>query len=249
MNAISEIYPVHGVPTLSVISDRSRPLLDHREYERLASQLEKAARDPEVRIVVLRGLEGCFCRGGDIDEFLDQGGRSRLIAAVSAMFRSLATFPKPLIASVEGEAIGVGCTILFHCDVVVAERGARFRVPFVDYGLVPDAATSILAPRRMGYAEAFRFFCLGDELEASEARLLGFVSRVVGEGEGAACASDIARKLARKPADSLRQTRALLRGDTTDLCDRIGEEIDLFRRALEEEVTQKRLRRLSRLAA
>lgn len=240
---------LNSVLTLSVIANSERPFIDHRDYDRLASMLHYAAADEETRVVVLRGLGGCFCRGGDIAEFLADDIKSRLIASVTALFRALATFPKPLVACVEGDAIGVGCTILFHCDAVVATPASRFRVPFVDYGLVPDAATSILAPRRMGYPAAFRFFCLGEELGAGEALDLGVVTMIADADACAATTQELARRLSRKPAEALQQTRALLRGDTRDLCVRIDEEIDLFRQALEKDATQKRLRRLSRMTA
>lgn len=247
MNAEVTLPP--SVLALSLISSGDRPLIDHRDYERLATILRYAADDDETRVVLLRGLNGCFCRGGDIAEFLDEGNKARLISSVTAMFRALATFPKPIVACVEGDAIGVGCTVLFHCDAVVASPASRFRVPFVDYGLVPDAATSILAPRRMGYVEAFRFFCLGEELDASRAERIGVVSQIAGDGNCEALAMEFARRLSRKPPEALCQTRALLRGDTSDLCERIDEEVDLFRRALDRESTQKRLRRLGRILA
>ncbi|TIL78274.1 MAG: crotonase, partial [Mesorhizobium sp.] len=103
--------------------------------------------------------------------------------------------------------------ILFHCDMVIASDESTFRVPFVDFGLVPDAATSILAPQKLGYAGAFRFFCLGDTLSAADARMLGLVTEiVVGDVEEAALGR--ARQLAKKPVAALLQTRDLLKGDT-----------------------------------
>ena len=140
------------------------------------------------------------------------------------MFRTLATFPKPILACVDGDAVGVGCTILFHCDMVIASSKSTFRVPFVDLGLVPDAATSILAPERLGYAAAFRFFCLGDTLTAAEAKDLGLVAEIAAENPEERTRSR-ARQLAKKPVEALRQTRELLRGDGQHLCDRIDEEI------------------------
>jgi enoyl-CoA hydratase/carnithine racemase len=198
--------------------------------------------------VVLRGLAGCFCLGGDFSEFLDATKHQRLIAAVTDMFRTLATFPKPVLACVDGDAVGVGCTILFHCDMVIASDESTFRVPFVDFGLVPDAATSILAPQKLGYAGAFRFFCLGDTLSAEDARMLGLVTEiVVGDVEEAALGR--ARQLAKKPVAALLQTRDLLKGDTGALCDRIDQEISLFQQALQDDTTLRRLQRIARLAA
>lgn len=233
---------------VTVSSDDGRPVLDGRAYESLARIFHEAAIDDDVRVVVLRGLAGCFCLGGDFSEFLDATKHQRLIAAVTDMFRMLATFPKPVLACVNGDAVGVGCTILFHCDMVIASDESTFRVPFVDFGLVPDAATSILAPQKLGYAGAFRFFCLGDTLSAAEARMLGLVTEiVVGDVEEAALGR--ARQLAKKPVAALLQTRDLLKGDTGALCDRIDQEISLFQQALQDDTTLRRLQRIARLAA
>ncbi|CAH2402439.1 enoyl-CoA hydratase-related protein [Mesorhizobium escarrei] len=233
---------------VTVSSDDGRPVLDGRAYESLARIFHEAAIDDNVRVVVLRGLAGCFCLGGDFSEFLDATKHQRLIAAVTDMFRTLATFPKPVLACVDGDAVGVGCTILFHCDMVIASDESTFRVPFVDFGLVPDAATSILAPQKLGYAGAFRFFCLGDTLSAADARMLGLVTEiVVGDVEEAALGR--ARQLAKKPVAALLQTRDLLKGDTGALCDRIDQEISLFQQALQDDTTLRRLQRIARLAA
>jgi enoyl-CoA hydratase/carnithine racemase len=233
--------------TVTVVSDDGRPLLDRGAYERLTATLRAAAADDETRVVVLRGLDGCFCLGGDLQEFLDATRHAALIEAVTSMFKTLATFPKPILACVDGDAVGVGCTILFHCDMVIASDQSTFRVPFVDLGLVPDAATSILAPERLGYAAAFRFFCLGDTLTAAEAKDLGLVAEIA-SGNPEERTHTRARQLAKKPVEALRQTRGLLRGDGSHLCDRIDEEISLFHKALQDETTLRRLARIARLA-
>lgn len=234
---------------VTVSSDDGRPVLDRRAYESLAKTFHEAAVDDDVRVVVLRGLAGCFCLGGDFSEFLDASKHQQLIAAVTDMFRTLATFPKPVLACVDGDAVGVGCTILFHCDMVIASHESTFRVPFVDFGLVPDAATSILAPQKLGYAGAFRFFCLGDTLSAEDARMLGLVTEIILEGSVEEAALGRARQLAKKPAAALLQTRDLLKGDTGALCDRIDQEISLFQQALQDDTTLRRLQRIARLAA
>ncbi|MDQ2633721.1 MAG: enoyl-CoA hydratase-related protein [Pseudomonadota bacterium] len=240
------------VLTVTVVAEDGRPLLDRGAYERLTATLGAAADDEQVRVVVLRGLDGCFCLGGDLSEFLDAAGHPPLIEAVTGMFRALATFPKPLLACVDGDAVGVGCTILFHCDMVIASGHSTFRVPFVDLGLVPDAATSILAPERLGYAAAFRFFCLGDTLTAAEAMNLGLVAEIA-SGNAAADPEEWthsrARQLARKPVQALRQTRGLLRGDGRRLVGRIDEEISLFHEALQDDATLRRLARIARRVA
>lgn len=235
--------------TITVASRDGRPFLDGPAYRSLAASLREAAEDEETRVVILRGLSGCFCLGGDFSEFLDKTRHRDLIAAVSDMFRVLATFPKPLLGCVDGDAVGVGCTILFHCDLVVASPKSTFRVPFVDFGLVPDAATSILAPEKLGYTDAFRFFCLGETLGADEAHAMKVVSHLSGDADAEEMAVKLARTLAKKPPKSLQQTKTLLRGDENALCERIDREIRLFHGALQDETTIRRLARIARMAA
>lgn len=237
------------VALITLGPDEDSRFLNRHAYCALAERLQRAAADDTIRAVVLLGRDGCFCLGGDLGEMTDAGQHLPLLAAVSDLFTSLATFPKPIIAAVDGEAIGVGCTMLYHCDLVLATERSRFRVPFVDFGLVPDAATSILAPERMGYAAAFRFFCLGEALDAGAARDAGIVSQIAATGCVVGEAIDTATRLARKPGNALRQTRELLRGDRSRLCQQIGRELSLFHEALKDEHTVRRLRKLARYAA
>ncbi|MEP4105975.1 MAG: enoyl-CoA hydratase-related protein [Nitratireductor sp.] len=234
---------------LTLSDEDGRPVLDHRAYRRLAQALHEAAARDDVRVVVLRGLSGCFCLGGDLSEFLDADKHQSLIGAVTDMFRMLATFPKPVLGCVDGDAVGVGCTVLFHCDLVFASVQSTFRVPFVDFGLVPDAATSILAPEKLGYANAFRFFCLGETLDAKKAHALGLVTDLLEAEKPEAAAARVAWQLAKKPARALAQTRGLLKGDTAQLCARIDREVSLFHDALQDEATLRRLKRIARMAA
>ncbi|MEZ5810202.1 MAG: enoyl-CoA hydratase-related protein [Rhizobiaceae bacterium] len=237
------------VQTIAVTSRPGPAVLDREAYAHLTETLRHSADNADVRVVVLRGFNGCFCKGGDLSEFLDKTKHGLLISTVTDLFRTLAEFPKPLIASVDGDAIGVGCTLLFHCDMVFASERSTFRVPFVDFGLIPDAATSMLAPQRMGYANAFRFFCLGDTLDASAALSCSIISDLVHSNDIAGRVAATARQLARKPQHSLLQTRGLLRGDRSGLKGRIDHEIALFRCALQDEGTMRRLSRIARLAA
>ncbi len=237
------------VQTIAITASEGQPVLDRESYQELTRLLRQSAVNPEVRVVVLRGFNGCFCKGGDLTEFLDHTKHDVLISTVTDLFQTLANFPKTLIASVDGDAIGVGCTVLFHCDMVFASERSTFRVPFVDFGLIPDAATSMLAPLRMGYMDAFRFFCLGQTLDAAAAKACAIVSDLVDSGEIAERTTFVARQLAKKPQYSLNETRSLLRGDRSLLHHRIDQEIELFRQALQDEATMRRLSRIARMAA
>ncbi|MEX0345257.1 MAG: enoyl-CoA hydratase-related protein [Rhizobiaceae bacterium] len=240
---------VGHVQSIAITDTKGQAVLDRHSYEGLTNLLRQSAADPEVRVVVLRGISGCFCKGGDLSEFLDRTKHPLLISAVTDLFQTLAEFPKPLIASVDGDATGVGCTILFHCDMVFASERSTFRVPFVDFGLMPDAATSMLAPERMGYMNAFRFFCLGETLDVEAAKSCSIVSDLVSSEHIVSQTMLAARKLAKKPQHSLTRTRELLRGDRSGLRARIDHEIALFQCALQDERTIRRLSRIAKLAA
>ncbi len=237
------------VQTIAIAGADRPAVLDHAAYAQLTGMLRQSANDPNVRVAVLRGFNGCFCKGGDLSEFLDSSKHSKLISTVTDLFQTLTDFPKPLLAGVDGDAIGVGCTILFHCDLVFASERSTFRVPFVDLGLIPDAATSMLAPERMGYTDAFKFFCLGRTLNAEAAKRCSIVSDLVNSNDIVSRTEFVARQLAKKPTHSLNQTRSLLKGDRNGLRERIDHEIELFRDALRDEATIRRLSRIARLAA
>ena len=178
-------------------------------YARLADALDEAAGDPAVRVVVLSGRGGVFTGGNDLGDFMQEPPSG----PESPVFRFLAgavAFPKPLVAAVAGPAIGIGTTILLHCDLAYADAGAVFRMPFVDLGLVPEAASSLLLPQIAGPARAAELLLFGESFTAETAREVGLVNAVVGGGV-VDHALDRARALARKPPEAVRQTKALLR--------------------------------------
>ncbi len=146
--------------------------------------------------------------------------------------KALAAFEKPLVAAVEGPAIGIGTTLCFHCDLVYAAPGARFQMPFVNLGLVPEAGASLLAPQRLGYGRAAEFILLGEAFDAAVAHDLGLINAILEPGELYAHALAKAQALAAKPRDALLATRRLLRGDPAPLKARMDEEMRLFGEAL-----------------
>ena len=182
-------------------------------YTALADALADAERDPAVRAVVLGGRGGAFTAGNDLGDFMmdpptgPDSPTFRFLAAVSA-------FPKPLVAAVEGAAIGIGTTVLLHCDLAYAAPEALFKMPFVDLGLVPEAASSLLLPRLAGQARATELLMLGESFSAEVAREIGLVNEVV--ADPAARAVERARALAAKPPEAIRLTKALLRGETAE---------------------------------
>ena len=138
---------------------------------------------------------------------------------------------KPLIAAVDGIAIGIGTTLLFHCDLVYAAPDATFATPFLDLGVVPEAASSLLMPQRMGYVRAFAMLVLGDPLSASDAVTAGFVNAIVPANDLDAAAIGAAQRLAKKPPEALAIARRLMRGDPSQVLSRIDEEAAAFHKS------------------
>ena len=193
-------------------------------YAALADAIEGAASDPTVRLITLEGQGDDFTGGNDLADFLKDmpapGSDSDI--PVWRLLRALADNEVPLVAAVHGNAVGIGTTLLFHCDLVLAEQGSRFVMPFVDLGLVPEAASSLIMPRLSGRRAAARHILLGEPFGADEALALGIASHVVATGELDAALAGIVAALLAKPAEALRLTQALLRrADRADVIERM----------------------------
>jgi len=182
-------------------------------YAALADAIEGAASDPAVRLITLEGQGEDFTGGNDLADFLKDmpAPGSDADVPVWRLLRALANNEVPLVAAVHGNAVGIGTTLLFHCDLVIAEQGSRFVMPFVDLGLVPEAASSLIMPRLSGRRAAARHILLGEPFGADEALALGIASHIVATGEVDAALTRVVAALLAKPAEALRLTQALLR--------------------------------------
>jgi enoyl-CoA hydratase/carnithine racemase len=186
-------------------------------YTALNAALEAAAGDAQVRAVVLAGSRECFTAGNDLGDFIriaQSGGGGSSTSAPFSFLRAIATFDKPLIAAVSGVAIGIGTTMLLHCDLVYAAPSARFKVPFVDLGLVPEAGSSVLLPALVGAHRAAQLLLLGEQLDAPTALAWGLVNGVVDDPDAAAQAA--ARRMAAMAPAALRVTKSLARRASRD---------------------------------
>ena len=202
-------------------------------YSAMAEAIEGAGAGASIRCLVLAGAPGVFTAGNDLREFLDMGsGEGGLGAPILRFLYALVRCEKPLVAAVEGNAVGVGTTMLLHCDHVVASADARFATPFVGLGLVPEAASSLIAPRRMGHARAFSLLVMGRPMDAVEAKDAGIVNTVVAPADVEREAYKSAREIAALPPEAVLASRRLLRGTTDEIIARIDEEADLFRTRL-----------------
>ena len=204
-------------------------------YRGLREALTTASADAAIGAVVVTGAGGAFCAGNDIGDFLAENARQTEGARTGPggeFIRTLARFDKPLIAAVEGPAVGVGTTMCLHCDLVYAAPSARFAMPFVSLGLVPEAGASLLVPRRFGMSVATEWLLLGEAFDAARAREIGFVNAVVASEDLKAHALAKAKALAAKPRAALLASRKLMRGDAETLYAHMEAELAAFARAL-----------------
>ena len=211
MSAHLEIALAGAVQTVRLNRAEKKNALTVDMYERLADALRGADSSGSIAVTVILGQPGIFCAGNDMADFLaaSQGGSP--LHALSFL-QALAEVEKPLIAAVDGPAVGIGTTLMLHCDLVFASPRAVFQTPFVNLGLVPEAASSLLGPRLMGHARAFELLVAGEPFTADRAKEAGLVNHVVPPGELEAAALKAAEKLAQKPQEAVRLSRRLLEG-------------------------------------
>ncbi|HRO82778.1 MAG TPA: enoyl-CoA hydratase [Alicycliphilus denitrificans] len=228
------VHDEGGVRTITFNRVERKNSITTAMYAQLADAFETAAQDAAVRVVVLQGDAAVFSAGNDIGDFLQQPPSTQ-DAPVFRFLRAIATFPKPVVAAVCGPAVGIGTTMLLHCDLVYAGDNAAFSMPFVNLGLCPEAASSLLVPQMMGYHRAAEALLLGEPFMAEAALEVGLVNRVVPPTECNAIAQAQARKLAAKPLSALIETKRLLKqGQTAAVLERMAEEGVSFGRMLRE---------------
>lgn len=212
-----------GVLELRFARPEKKNALTLAMYEALAAALEAADGDAAVRVVLFAGSPEVFTAGNDLKDFLEDPplGTDN---PIFRFLRALHGLRKPVVAAVNGPAVGIGTTLLLHCDLIAAGRSARLQLPFVNLGLVPEAASSLLLPRIVGHARAAELLLLGEPLGAGDALAMGLVNRVVDDGETETVARAWAAALAAKPPAALRLTKQLLRSETAAVPARMEEE-------------------------
>ena len=203
-------------------------------YDAMAEAIESAALNPALRCLLVAGAATAFCAGNDIGDFIKMAtGERALGAPILRFLYALARCELPLVAAVQGNAVGVGTTMLLHCDHVVAADNARFATPFVGLGLVPEAASSLIAPRLMGQARAFSLLVIGRPLTADEAKAAGLINTVVAADAVEAEAMKAAREIAALPPQGVLASRRLMRGNPDEIVSRIDAEAELFKTRLQ----------------
>jgi enoyl-CoA hydratase/carnithine racemase len=201
-------------------------------YDAMAEAIESAAVRDDLNCLVIAGHTSGFSAGNDIGEFVDMTKTGALGAPILRFLHALNRSDKPLVAAVAGRAVGVGTTMLLHCDHVVAAEDALFSTPFVALGLVPEAGSSLIAPRLMGHARAFELLVMGRTLTAAAAKDAGIVNAVVPAAELDAAALAAARQIAALPPHAVAASRRLMKGSVTQIDGHIDAEAEAFRKRL-----------------
>jgi len=229
-----EVSRAAGAQVIRINRPDKKNALSSVMYLDLVQALEEGDAAAGVAAHVVLGAHGVFTAGNDLADFLSFGkdGSSGAVDNVMRFVETLPRVKKPLIAGVDGLAVGVGVTMLAHFDLVYASPNAVFTTPFLDLGVVPEAASSLLLPRLMGHQRAFALLVLGEPLSADRALEAGLVNEIVPADMLEEKALAAARKLARKPPQALAIARRLVRGDTDQIMARMNEEAALFKARL-----------------
>ena len=205
----------NGILAITLNRPERRNAITVAMYGVLADAIAGAFEDGETRVITISGEGQDFAAGNDLADFLDSDPRGDDIP-VWRLLRALAECEIPIVAAVHGNCVGIGTTMLLHCDLVIAADNARFSMPFVDLGLVPEAASSLLFPRLAGRRRAARYLLLAESFGAGEALEIGLASHVVHAGGLRKCLDEITGALLAKPREALRLTQKLLRQGTRD---------------------------------
>lgn len=220
------------IMTLAIDRQDRKNALTVEMYNTLTEHIDHANANEEIRVVVLTGEGPDFSSGNDLHDFLENPPRD-MDSPVFRFINAVRLSEKPIVAAVEGLAVGIGTTILLHCDLVYAADNARFKLPFVDLGVTPEAGSSYLLPQNFGYQRAAELLLLCPIFDTKTAQEAGFISRIVGAGEARDAAMKTAKILSQKAPLALRRAKALMKTDGDTLQERMTTEAQVFGKGLD----------------
>lgn len=236
MTSITRTMSQH-ILTLTLSRPEKKNALTRGMYQALADEIDAISHNRDVKVILLKGEGGCFTAGNDISDFARQDDQDH-IAETAAFMRALADCEIPVVAQVEGLAVGIGTTLLLHCDLVYCAPKTQFVLPFINLGLVPEYASSYLLPRLAGHRKASEWLMLGEPFGAEEAQRFGLVNAVIDDSELADSVFQVCVKLTQKPVYSLKQTKRLLKFEQDTVREYMNEELDVFLEALKQPAAQ-----------
>lgn len=231
-NRLNIDRPEPAIAVITIDRPDKKNSLTHSMYTAITETLNDAAKEPAVRVVVITGKGGCFTAGNDLADFLENPPQDHN-SPVFRFLQTIATFPKPLIAAVDGVAVGVGTTLLFHCDLVYATPDARLQLPFVSLGLTPEAAISFLLPRLVGHQRAAEILLTAEPFDTKTAHAMGLVNQIVTADQLMDTAMGKARKIVALPPVSIQETKRLMKVHQTPIVkETLIKEAEIFVRQL-----------------
>ena len=234
MSADIEVKTIDRVQVMRLTRQEKKNALTGEMYNAMSEALTAGETDEGIAAHVFIGSGGVFSAGNDLKDFARprDSATPDLPRPSHRFISTLPTVTKPMIAAVDGLAVGIGTTMLFHCDLVYVTAEASLRTPFIDLAVVPEAASSLLLPARIGYVRAFEMLCLGEPMSGQRAYDLGIANAVVTAEELEAVALDAGRRLAAKPAGALAAARKLMRGNKDAVVKQLEDEAKIFRERL-----------------
>jgi len=231
-----------AVHCIAINRPEKKNALTAEMYNGLAEAVEGAEADPGVRVLLLHGMGDAFTAGNDLIDFLQKPWSGQQVPPAVRFIYAVAHAKKPVVAAVHGLAVGVGVTILLHCELVYAAEGTKFIMPFIDLGIVPEAASTVLLPALMGPQRAAELLMLGNPLDANRAYELGLVNAVVPADTLLATATQAARKLAEKPMGALLACKRLMKqASRAEVARALREEVVEIKERLESSETKEAL--------
>lgn len=231
MSDLVTIAVKDGILTIRMNRPDKKNALTLAMYEDMAKALRDADKNPAVRVVVITGTADSFCAGNDLQDFLDNPPKSKN-SPVLKFLKAISSAKLPVVAAVNGLAVGVGVTMLLHCDFVYISKDAVLSLPFVNLGLVPEAGASMLLPRISGHPRAAELLMLGEPFTAALAVEIGIANAACEPDQLEAVAMKTAQKLVAKPRDALLHAKALMRADFESVANRIDREAKIFKKCL-----------------
>jgi enoyl-CoA hydratase/carnithine racemase len=223
-----QLTEAEGVLTIRMNRPDKKNALTASMYAAMAEALAASDVNPQIGARLILGLPGAFSAGNDLNDFAAFAMKGSLGQEVLSFLRALAMAEKPLVAGVDGLAVGVGTTLLLHCDYVVVSDRAKLSTPFVNLGLVPEAASSLIAPRIMGHPRAFEMLVMGRPLGPDQAVAAGIANTAVPAAELEQLAHAAAIEIAAKPREAVKLSRDLIRGSADEILQRIDHEALMF---------------------
>ena len=232
-NADIEIQIRDGIQTIRFTRVDKKNAMTGAMYDAAREALQQAEHNDDIAVHVFIGSGGVFCAGNDMNDFMRRAALkpapgAKITAPSGEFIRCLPTVTKPMIAAVDGLAVGIGVTLLLHCDLVLASPTASFRAPFVNLGIIQEAGSSVIGPHRLGYNNAFELLVLGTPWDAARGKEAGLVNWVVPAADMETKALALAHELANKPREALMAARRMLRGDTGAIKSAIEQETAIY---------------------